>query len=205
MNGGKGPKSFRECLWETGNASFITGEKRVKDCTIQTTCARTVLRILLPQRLLCSSICNSDCGKIKSEVTDLLGFFQSSAIAAGWSHDPVLDFVGDCYNWSEFSYPVLVLKTYKKLGSLHRPSVAQFIFSPAKSKPFIMKIKLEATWQQRIPSGCTLWQSLVEKWEYDLLLIILVVVVVMRLLFLVCFLQTGENWEEKQWGVLFSK
>lgn len=63
MNGGEGPKSFRECLWDTGNASFITGEKRVKDCTIQIMCGLTVLAILLLQLLLCSFVCNNDCGK----------------------------------------------------------------------------------------------------------------------------------------------
>lgn len=81
MNGGKGPKSFRECLWETGNASFLTGEKRVKDCTIKTVCGLTVLGILLPSSSCAVPFVIVIVGKIKSEVTNLqvtglLGFFS---------------------------------------------------------------------------------------------------------------------------------
>lgn len=40
---------------------------------------------------------------------------------------------GLSFHIKSISYP-----TYKKIGSFHRPSVLQFIFLLAKSKPFVM-------------------------------------------------------------------
>lgn len=63
-------------------------------------------------------------------------------------------------------------------------------------------MKFEVTRQQRTPSGCTIWQSSIWKWEYDLLLIIFLLLIGDDYISYVCVM-LGRTGRRSDWVFCF--